>query len=38
MLFGVPDKITNMTRSLEIVERYILIYRMIVFIHWKCSG
>ena len=38
MLLGVPDDITDMTRSLEIVERQRLIYRTIVFRHRKCSG
>ena len=33
MLFGVPDKITDMTRSLEMVKRYRLIYRMMLFGH-----
>ena len=31
MLFGVPDEITDMTRSLEMVERERLIYRTMVF-------
>ena len=38
MLFGVPDEITDMTRSLEMVERYRFIYRTIVFGYQKCSG
>jgi hypothetical protein len=38
MLFGVPDEITDMTRSLEMVDWQRLIYRMIVFGHRKCSG
>ena len=38
MLFRVPDEITDMTRSLEMVERLIFIYRTIVFGHRKCSG
>ena len=37
MLFGVPDEITDMTRSLQMVERLRLIYRTIVFGHRKCS-
>ena len=31
MLFGVPDEITDMTRSFGMVRRERLIYRMIVF-------
>ena len=38
MLFGVPDEITDMTRSLEMVERKRLIYRTMVFGHRKCFG
>ena len=38
MLFGVPDEITDMTRSLEMVERQRFIYRTIVFGHRKCFG
>ena len=38
MLFRVPDDITDNTRSLEMVERYRLIYWIIVFGHWKCFG
>ena len=38
MLFGVPDEITDMTRSLEMAERERLIYRTMVFRHQKCSG
>ena len=38
MLFGVPDEITDMTRSLKMAERKILIYRTMVFGHRKCSG
>ena len=37
-MFGVPDEITDMTRSLEMVERYRLIYRTMVFGHQKCFG
>ena len=37
MLFGVQDEITDMTRSLEMVERERLIYRTMVFGHRKCS-
>jgi hypothetical protein len=37
MLFGVPDEITDMTRSLKMVDRKRLIYWMIVFRHRKCS-
>ena len=35
---GVPDEITDMTRSLKMVERKILIYRTMVFGHRKCFG
>ena len=38
MLFGVLGEITDMTRSLKMVERKIFIYRMIVFGHRKCFG
>ena len=38
MLFGVPDEITKMTRSLKMVERERFKYRTIVFGHWKCFG
>ena len=38
MLFGVPDEITNMTRSLEVVERQIFIYWTRIVGHQKCSG
>jgi len=38
MLFGVPDEITDITRSLEMVERLRFIYWKIVFGHGKCSG
>ena len=38
MLFGVPDEITDMMRSLKMVERQTLIYRTIVFGQQKCSG
>ena len=37
MLFEVPDEITDMTRSLEMVDSSRLIYRTIVFGHRKCS-
>ena len=37
-MFGVPDEITDMTRSLKMAERKILIYRTMVFGHRKCSG
>ena len=37
-LFGVLDEITNMTRSLKMVDRQILIYRTMVFGHRKCFG
>src|SRR5215216_7291969 len=37
-LFGVPDEITDMTRSLEMVERLRLIYWTIVFGHRNGSG
>ena len=37
-MFGVPDEITDMTRSLEMVERYRFIYWMMIFGHRKCSG
>ena len=36
MLFGVPDEITDMTRSLEMAERLRFIYRTMVFGHQKC--
>ena len=38
MLFGLPDEIADVTKSLEMVERYRLIYRTIVFRHRKCFG
>ena len=38
MLFGVPDEITDMMRSIEMVKRYILIYRAVVFGQQKCPG
>ena len=37
-LFGVPDMIADMTRSLEMVETYILIYWTDIFGHRKGSG
>ena len=37
-LFGVPDEITDMTRSLEMVETSRLIYWTAMFGHQKCSG
>ena len=37
-LFGVPDVITDMTRSLEMVETYRLIYLITISGHGKCSG
>ena len=36
-LFGVPDVITDMTRSLEMVETLGLIYWTTIFGHRKCS-
>ena len=36
MLFGVPDVITDMTRSLELVDTYRLIYWTAIFGHRKC--
>ena len=36
MFIGVPNEIMDMTRSLEMVERYRLIYRTMVFGHRKC--
>ena len=38
MLFGVPDEITDMMRSLEMVERERLIYWTIVFGHLNGFG
>ena len=38
MLFGVPDEITDMTRSVEMVEKERFIYRTMIFGHRKCSG
>ena len=37
-LFGVPDVITDMTRSLEMVETWRLIYWKPIFGYRKCSG
>jgi hypothetical protein len=37
-LFGVPDEITDLTRSLEMVERYRLIYWKAIFGHRYGSG
>ena len=37
-MFGVPDEITDMTRSLEIVERKRLICWTIVFGQWNGFG
>ena len=37
-LFGVPDEITDMTRSLKMAERERLIYRTIIFGDRKCFG
>ena len=34
----VPNEITEMTRSLEMVDRYRFIYRTILFEHRKCFG
>ena len=34
-LFGVLNEITDMTRSLEMVETKILIYWKVMFGHWK---
>ena len=38
MLFGVPDKITDITRNSGMVWRSRLIYGIIVFNLWKGSG
>ena len=38
MLFRVPDEITDMTRSLEMVKRKRFIYWTMIFGHRKCSG
>jgi hypothetical protein len=38
MLFGVPDEITDMTRSSGMVRRYKLIYRTMIFGHRKSFG
>ena len=38
MLFGVPDEIKNMMRSLEMVERQRLIYRTMEFRHRSVLG
>ena len=35
-MFGVPDEITDMPRSLEMVETLISIYLMTMFGHRKC--
>ena len=37
MLFGVPDEITDTTRSLEMVEGKTFTYMTIAFGHRKCS-
>ena len=37
-LFGVPDVITDMTRSLKMVETYRLIYWIAMFGHQECFG
>jgi hypothetical protein len=36
MLFGVPNELTDMKRSLKMVERSRFIYRTMVFGHQKC--
>ena len=38
MLFGVLDEITDMTRSSGMVWRERLIYRTMIFGHWKSFG
>ena len=38
MLFGVPDEITDITRSSGMVQRLRLIYGMMVFGLRKCFG
>ena len=38
MLFGVPDVITDITRSSGMVRRYRLIYRTMLFGHRKGFG
>ena len=37
-LFGVPDEITDMTRSLKMVETKRLVYWKVIFRHRKGSG